>query len=141
MPSFLALCDGQAVPLLGSMAVQFALIWWLTGETGPTALLASATPLALPPMVALGPVLGVLGGRCDRTRGSVAADGLVAAASLVLAYLFAIDAASTGVVLVILAVRGLGGAVHAPAMLASTSLMVPAEHLVRIQGLNQMLQG
>ena len=37
--------------------------------------------------------------------------------------------------------RSLGGAFHWPAMQASTSLMVPKEHLSRIQGLNQMLQG
>jgi DHA3 family macrolide efflux protein-like MFS transporter len=37
--------------------------------------------------------------------------------------------------------RAIGGAFHAPAMLAATSLMVPAEHLSRVQGVNQMLQG
>ena len=45
------------------------------------------------------------------------------------------------VVLAVLFVRALGGAFHAPAMLASTSLMVPEQHLTRIQGLNQGLQG
>ena len=49
--------------------------------------------------------------------------------------------ATTGIVFLILFLRGLGGAFHSPAMLASTSLMVPGEHLTRIQGLNQMLQG
>src|SRR5262249_22987026 len=132
---------GQAVSLLGSMAVQFALIWWLTQHTGSTAILATATLLGLLPLVALGPVIGVLVDRWDRKRVMLAADGLVALASLVLAYLFTTGAATTSVVFVILFLRGLGGAFHAPAMLASTSLMVPDEHLTRIQGLNQMLQG
>jgi DHA3 family macrolide efflux protein-like MFS transporter len=37
--------------------------------------------------------------------------------------------------------RSLGGAFHFPAMAASTSLMVPREHLARVAGMNQTLQG
>jgi DHA3 family macrolide efflux protein-like MFS transporter len=141
MARFLVLWTGQALSLLGSMAVQFSLIWWLTRETGSAAVLATAALLGLLPTVALGPVIGVLVDRWDRKQIMLAADGLVALASLALAYLYLIGAATTGVVFAILFVRGLGGAFHAPAMLASTSLMVPAEHLTRVQGLNQMLHG
>jgi MFS transporter, DHA3 family, macrolide efflux protein len=141
MTSFLVLWTGQALSLLGTMAVQFSLIWWLTQETGSTAVLATAALLGLLPTVALGPVIGVLVDRWDRKRVMLAADGLAALASLVLAYLFFTGAATTGVVFVIVFVRGLGAAFHSPAMLASTSMMVPDEHLTRIQGLNQMLQG
>jgi DHA3 family macrolide efflux protein-like MFS transporter len=141
MASFLVLWSGQALSLLGSMAVQFSLIWWLTQTTGSTAVLATAALLGLLPTVALGPVIGVLVDRWDRKHVMLAADGLVALASLLLAYLFFTDAATTGVVFVILFLRGLGTAFHSPAMLASTSLMVPAEHLTRIQGLNQLLLG
>ena len=42
---------------------------------------------------------------------------------------------------VVMAVRAIGGSFHWPAMQASTSLMVPKEHLSRIAGLNQMLNG
>jgi DHA3 family macrolide efflux protein-like MFS transporter len=123
------------------MAVQFALIWWLTRETSSAAVLATAALLGLLPTVALGPVIGVLVDRWDRKRVMLAADGLVALASLALAYLYLTGAATTGVVFLILFLRGLGGAFYAPAMLASTSLMVPSEHLTRIQGLNQLVQG
>ncbi|HET9232820.1 MAG TPA: MFS transporter [Candidatus Eisenbacteria bacterium] len=141
MTSFFVLWSGQALSILGSLAVQFGLIWWLTQETGSAAVLATATLLALLPMVALGPVIGVLVDRWDRKHVMLAADGLVALASLALAYLFFIGGATVGVVLLSLFFRGLGSAFHSPAMLASTSLMVPGEHLTRIQGLNQMLQG
>ena len=40
-----------------------------------------------------------------------------------------------------MAVRSLGGAFHWPAMAASTSLMVPDEHLARVAGLNQTMHG
>ena len=141
MTSFFVFWTGQALSLLGSMAVQFALIWWLTQETGSAAVLATAALLALLPTVALGPVIGALVDRWDRKRVMLAADGLVALASLALAYLYFIGAATVGAVFVILFLRGLGSAFHAPAMFASTSLWVPGEHLTRIQGLNQMLQG
>jgi DHA3 family macrolide efflux protein-like MFS transporter len=141
MGPFLVLWSGQALSLLGSLAVQFALIWWLTEQTGSAAVLAMAALLGLLPTVVLGPVIGVLVDRWDRKRVMLAADAMVALASLVLAGLFYTGAATTGVVFLILFLRGLGGAVHAPAMIASTSLMVPAGHLTRIQGLNQMLEG
>jgi DHA3 family macrolide efflux protein-like MFS transporter len=44
-------------------------------------------------------------------------------------------------VYVIMFARSLGGAFHWPAMQASTSLMVPKEHLARIGGMNSTLQG
>ena len=141
MAPFMVLWTGQALSLLGSMGVQFALIWWLTRETGSASVLATAALLGLLPSVVLGPVVGVLVDRWDRKRVMLAADAMVALASLALAWLYLVGAATTGSVLASLFVRGLGGAFHAPAMLASTSLMVPAEHLTRIQGLQQMLLG
>ncbi|MBK8229073.1 MAG: MFS transporter [Candidatus Eisenbacteria bacterium] len=141
MRSFFVLWTGQALSLLGSHGVQFALIWWLTQETGSAAVLAMAALLGLLPTVVLGPVIGALVDRWDRKRIMLAADGLVALASLVLAYLYSVGAESTRSVFVLLFLRGVGGAFHAPAMLASTSLMVPEQHLTRIQGLNQLLQG
>jgi DHA3 family macrolide efflux protein-like MFS transporter len=71
----------------------------------------------------------------------MAADGAVALGSLVLAGLFLAGRAEPAAVLFFLLWRAVGGAFHAPAMMSATSLMVPAEHLGRIQGVNQMLQG
>ena len=141
MTPFLVLWTGQALSIVGSMAVQFALIWWLTQKTGSAAVLAMAALVGLLPTVVLGPVIGVLVDRWDRKRVMLAADGMVALASLVLASLYFFGGATIEIVFLILFLRGLGSAFHAPAMLASTSLMVPVEQLARIQGLNQMLQG
>jgi DHA3 family macrolide efflux protein-like MFS transporter len=67
------------------------------------------------------------------------ADGVGALAAGVLAGLFALGWVQVWHVFVILFVRSCAGAFHWPAMQASTSLMVPKQHLSRIQGLNQML--
>jgi DHA3 family macrolide efflux protein-like MFS transporter len=141
MRPFFLIWTCQALSLLGSQAVQFALIWWLTQETGSATMLATATLLGLLPQVVLGPLAGAIVDRCDRKQVMLAADGLVALASLVLAGLFFLGAVRYEYVLTILFVRALGSTFHGPAMQASTTLMVPEEHLTRIQGINQSLQG
>jgi len=141
MTPFLILWTGEAISLVGTMAAQFALIWWLTKETGSAAVLSMATLFGLLPSVAFGPVIGVLVDRWDRKRVMLISDAMVALASLTLAYLFFTHTAAPSSVFVILFLRGLGNAFQSPAMVASTSLMVPRRHLTRIQGLNQLLQG
>ena len=137
---FWLLWGSQAASLAGSFAVQFAIIWWLTSSTGSATILATAALIGLLPQVALGPFIGALVDRCNRKRVMLIADSVIALASAWLAWMFYIDAASIAHVFVVLAIRAVGGAFHAPAMLASTSLMVPEEHYVRVQGLNQALQ-
>lgn len=138
---FLVLWSGQAVSLLGSQLVQFALIWWLTKETGSATVLAMASLVGMLPQVVLGPFVGVLVDRWDRRRTMFFADSSVALATVLLAYLFATGQVQLWHIYVLLFVRSLGGAFHRPAMMASTTLMVPEKHLTRIQGFNQMLQG
>ena len=138
---FFILWGGQALSLVGSSIVQFALIWWLTQETGSATILATASLVGFVPQVVLGPFVGVLVDRWSRRWTMFLADTLIAAATLVLAYLFWIEAIQIWHIYVLLFVRSLGTAFHMPAMQASTSLMVPKEHLTRIQGINQVLEG
>jgi DHA3 family macrolide efflux protein-like MFS transporter len=65
----------------------------------------------------------------------------VALATVALAVLFWTGSVAIWHVYVILFIRSLAGTFHWPALQASTTLMVPEEHLGRIQGLNQMVQG
>lgn len=139
--TFWILWSGQALSLAGSQAAQFALVWWLTQETGSPAVLSTATLVALLPAIVLGPAIGALVDRSSRRVTMIVADTAAALGSLALAALFLAGRASTTTALIFLLVRAVAGAFHAPAMLAATSLMVPAQHLGRIQGINQMLQG
>jgi len=138
---FGALWGGQAVSLFGSALVQFALVWWLTSTTKSATVLTTATLAALLPNVLLGPVAGVLVDRWNRRLVMLIADGVVAAATLVLAYLFASGTVQVWHVYAILMVRAAAGGFQHPAMTASTSLMVPSQHLTRVAGFNQSLQG
>jgi DHA3 family macrolide efflux protein-like MFS transporter len=141
MRPFLTIWVGQAISLLGSQLVQFALIWWLTQETGSGTALALATIAGLVPAILLGPFAGVLVDRWNRRLTMILADATVALATVALAVLFWTGSVAIWHVYVILFIRSLAGTFHWPALQASTTLMVPEEHLGRIQGLNQMVQG
>lgn len=138
---FFTVWSGQAVSLLGSQLVQFALIWWLTQETGSATVLATATLVGFLPQLFLGPLAGTLVDRWNRKAVMVIADGGIAAATLGLAFLFYRGGVEIWHIYTLMFIRSLGGAFHWTAMQASTSLMVPREHLSRVQGMNQTLQG
>jgi DHA3 family macrolide efflux protein-like MFS transporter len=121
--------------------VQFALIWYLTKETESAAVLTGATLAAMLPMIVLGPFVGALVDRWNRRKVMLAADSLVAAATLALAGLFAAGIVELWMIFVIIFLRSIGGGFHRPAMEASTSLMVPEDQLTRVQGANQTLRG
>ena len=138
---FFTIWGGQALSLVGSALVQFALVWWLTVETGSATVLATASLVALLPQIFLAPFAGALVDRWQRRRVMIVADFSIALATLLLMILFALGVAAVWHIYVLLFVRSLGGAFHHPAMTASTSLMVPKEHLTRVAGMNQTLQG
>lgn len=138
---FIPIWAGQVFSLLGSGLVHFGLIWWMTEKTGSAAVLASASLVGLLPQVFLSPFAGALVDRWNRRWVMVAADGTVALATVGLVILFASGQVQLWHVYVALFIRSLGGAFHWPAMQASTSLMVPKEHLSRIAGANQALNG
>lgn len=138
---FFTLWSGQALSLIGTQAVQFALIWWLTAETGSATILATATLMALLPTAVLGPFIGPLIDRWSRRKVMFFADAIAAAGAALLALLFIAGTAGTPHVLLLIFIRAVAGAFHSPAMIASTSLMVPEKLFTRIQGLNQALQG
>lgn len=139
--TFFTIWSGQAVSLLGSQLVQFALVWWLTQTTGSATVLATATLVAMLPQVIVGPLAGAVVDRWSRRWVMIAADSLSALAVVALALLFWSGQVQIWHVYALMFLRSVTGSFHWPAMQASTTLLVPKEHFSRIQGLNQMLQG
>jgi DHA3 family macrolide efflux protein-like MFS transporter len=139
--TFALVWTGQAFSLVGSSLVQFALVWWLTKTTGSAVVLTTATFVALLPNILLSPFAGALVDRWNRKWVMVIADGSIALATLSLAFLFMLGLEQVWQIYVILFLRALGSVFQWPAMQASTALMVPDEHLTRVAGANQTLQG
>jgi DHA3 family macrolide efflux protein-like MFS transporter len=138
---FFTIWSGQALSLIGSRIATFALVWWLTDETGSATVLAMATLFALLPNIVLGPFAGVYVDRWNRRTTMIVADSAIAGVSLWLAYLFWTGDIQVWHVYVITFARAFGSIFHWPAMQSTTSMMVPKEHLGRVSGINQAMYG
>jgi len=141
MTPFFTIWAGQAFSLIGSSLVQFALVWWLTLQTGSATVLATAGLVGTLPEVLLGPLAGACVDRWNRRLVLVLADGIVAAVSAGLALLAWGGYLAVWHIYVAMVIRSIGGAFHWPAMQASTALMVPKEKLTRVAALNQSMHG
>jgi DHA3 family macrolide efflux protein-like MFS transporter len=141
LKDFMKILGGQGFSLVGSALVQFSLVWWLTITTGSAIVLAIATIMALLPQILISPFAGVLVDRWDRRRVMITSDGIAALMIVILAFLFAQGSANAFHVYGIMAIRSAVGVFQWPALQASVSLMVPDEHLSRINGLYQSLSG
>jgi DHA3 family macrolide efflux protein-like MFS transporter len=150
---FFSIWTGQQISLVGSRAVRFAVIFWLAKQMEASSpddapmvlsltMLASVVPQALVSLLA-----GAYVDRWNRRLVMLVADGVIALASLWLAYRFWVEATQGGApvqvwhIYIVMMIRSLATAFHLPAMTASTSLMVPEEHLSRVAGFNQTITG
>lgn len=138
---FFTIWGGQALSFIGSSVAMFALIWWITDETGSATVLAIASLFSMLPGIVLGPFAGVFVDRWNRRTIMVVADGVIALASLALVYLFWSDHVQIWHLYTVMFIRSLGGMFHWPAMQSSTALMVPQQHLARVSGINQAMYG
>ena len=138
---FFLLWGSQSASQIGTEIVQFGIAWWLTIETGSPSTLATALAVGLLPTVALGPFAGVLVDRWSRRIVLMLSDGLIAVSTAALLLLMLLDVAQPWHVYGAIFVRALGETVHRPTMIATTSLMVPKEHLARIAGIDGTMLG
>ena len=138
---FLIIWSGQSISLLGSSLVSFALIWWLTEQTGSATVLAIASIVTIIPRVLLSPIIGTFVDRWSRRRIMLIADISIATATMILALFLSLGITAVSLIYALMFIRGLGNAFHSPAMMASTTLMVAEKHYTRIAGLNNALRG
>jgi MFS transporter, DHA3 family, macrolide efflux protein len=138
---FYTLWTGQALSLLGSQLVQFALIWYLTQQTNSATALAMASLMGLLPGVLLSPFIGTWVDRGNRKQILITADSTVAFATLILAVLFALNLVQTWHIFIVLFIRAVAGGFHQSAFGASVVLLVSKEQFARVQGFNQALYG
>lgn len=138
---YFTLWTGQALSLLGSQLVQFAIIWYLTQTTNSATTLAIASMMGLLPQVLLSPFIGTWVDRGNRRLILISSDATVAVASLALAFLFAFELVEVWHIYLVLFIRAVAGGFHQSAWGASAVLLVPKDQLARVQGFNQALYG
>ena len=137
--TFAFIWTGQLFSTLSSSVVSFAVIFWLSVQTGSAQVLALATISSLLPQLVLGLFTGVLIDRWDRKRTMIVADMYIALLTAVMAVLFYMGAAEIGLIYALLALRSIGSAFHMPAMEASVPLLAPKSELMRVAGINNMI--
>ena len=137
---FAIIWTGQFLSILTSSIVNFAIVLWLSLETGSAEVLAFATMAALLPQSVLGLFTGIFIDRWKRKRVMIMADSFIAFCTLILAVLFYFDLAKISHIYVLLALRSVGSAFHMPALQASVPLLAPKSELMRIAGINQVIQ-
>ena len=137
---FAIIWTGQFLSILTSSIVNFAIVLWLSLETGSAEVLAFATMAALLPQSVLGLFTGIFIDRWKRKRVMIMADSFIAFCTLILAVLFYFDLAKISHIYVLLALRSVGSAFHMPAMQASVPLLAPKSEVMRIAGINQVIQ-
>lgn len=137
---FSIIWTGQVFSTLSSAIVGYAVIFWLSVETGSAEVLAFATIAALLPQLVLGLFTGVYIDRWDRKRTMIIADIFIAACTAVIGVLFYTGDVKISHIYLLLALRSAGSAFHIPAMQASIPLLAPQTELMRIAGINHIIQ-
>lgn len=131
---------GQFVSMLSSSAVNFAVIIYLSLHYKSAEILAFSGIAGLLPQALIGPFAGVFIDRWDRKKVMMYADGFIAICTFLMSFAFVDGEANLLLVYLLLACRSIGSAFHSPAMQAIAPLIVPKEQLLRVSGINQMLQ-
>jgi DHA3 family macrolide efflux protein-like MFS transporter len=137
--NFLKIYIGQSFSLLSSSAVQFAIIWWITVETGSALALTIASVVGLLPQAIIGLFAGVWIDRYPRKHVMIIADIMVAVSSFILFVLFIFGFESIYIVYLILFLRAMGETFHKPALQAAIPSLVPKAELTKAAGMGQMV--
>lgn len=138
--SFYTIWAGQAVSLISSSVLQMAMIWYLTDKTGSALVLSMATMVGFLPQAILGTIIGVFVDRWNRKLVMIGADLIIATAGTVLAIVALTTQLPIWIVMVVLFIRSIGTAFHAPALGAVTPLLVPETQLTKCAGYSQAVQ-
>lgn len=105
---FLLIVIGQSISLIGSSAVQFALIWWITSETNSALLLGLSGMVAYVPVVLFSPAAGVIADRYNRKVICICADLFVGLSAAVFAFLLWLYEMPIWISLLVLLMRAIG---------------------------------
>ena len=133
----------QGVTLFGSALVQFAIVWYVTLKTASGVWVAALTVCSFLPQTLISLVSGAWADRYSKKMLIILSDTIIALATLALALLFPRIGEDKTVFIALLVtsvIRSIGAGVQMPAVNATLPLLVPEEHLMRVNGVNATLQ-
>lgn len=131
---------GQAISMFGSAMVQFAVMWYLTLETGSPTIVTLYAIFAFAPQGILSLFGGTLADRVNRKLLIIVPDAIIALATLILALIMASGRHDLWIILLVVAIRSIGAGFQSPAVSALLPSLVPEQHLLRMNGIYSTIQ-
>ena len=136
---FMIVALGQAVSMLGSHGVQFALIWWLAEKTSSPLMLGISGLVAYLPMTLFSPLAGIAADRYNRKFISIFSDMAIGITALIYAVLLYFFDLPVWTVCIMLCVRGIGSTFQQPAIQSIIPQLVPKDQMIKTNGWMQLL--
>lgn len=133
----------QCITLFGSTLVQMALIWYATMQTSSGVWVAAFTVGSYLPQFLISFIGGVWADRYHRKKLIIGADMLIAFATFIMVLAIphiSSEPALLGGLLVMSVVRSFGAGIQTPAVNAVIPQLVPAQQLMRYNGINATMQ-
>ena len=129
----------QTLSLLGSMTVSYAVIWYITLETSSGFLMTVSIICSFLPQILISLFAGVWADRYDRKKMIIYADIFIAIPTLLLAFFFLSGITSIWLIFIISIIRSIGSGIQSPAVGAILPQIVPADKLMRVNGINSAI--
>jgi len=129
---------GQFVSLVGSGITSFALGVWTFKHTGSVTHFALIGLCAVLPRVVLSPLAGVFADRWDRRWAMILSDLGAGFTTLCLFFLLLAAQLEIWHIYLLVSINAAFATLQWPAFLATTTLLVPKQHLGRANGLVQL---
>lgn len=131
---------GQAVTLIGSSLVSYAIMWYVTLETGSGSIMTLFVLATMLPLFLVSPFAGVWADRFNRKYIINIADLSIAAVTLIIAICFTMGITNITLLFVCAIIRSAGQGIQMPAVTALIPQITPQDQLVRVNGINMAIQ-
>ncbi len=131
---------GQAISLFGSSLVGFAIIWHITLLTKSGIMMTIGTACMFLPQLVISLFAGVWADRYNRKRLIILSDGGIAIVTLLLGIVYLMGYQELWLIFLVLGIRSVGAGIQTPAVGAIIPQMVPADNLLKVNGINGSLQ-
>lgn len=137
------LLTSQSISMIGTMLVQYAIIWHITVSTSSGMVIGLMSCVGLLPMSLVMSYGGVLADCLNRKKIVIISDGCVAIISLLLAIVLFGNSDMRNNIPLLLGVsflRSIGQGFQSPAVSSIVPQITPEKYLVRINGIDQTIQ-
>ncbi len=138
MQTFLFICFGQLISLVGSGLTSFALGVWVYQTTGSVTQFALISLFIHLPNIIISPVVGAIVDRWDRRWAMILSDSVAGIGTLAIWMLLFFDRLEIWHIYVAVGFNSIFNAFQWPAYSATISLLVPKQHLPRANGAVQI---